>query len=87
MEQIQKLNKFYVESNRRQPEREETLLWVDKLIEFISKTNEIVVNEAKEREQALLSITLHVTQEMKQLNIEYSKSDTVIAAERMKFLE
>lgn len=78
MEQIQKLNKFYVESNRRQPEREETLLWVDKLIEFISKTNEIVVNEAKEREQALLSITLHVTQEMKQLNIEYSKSDTVI---------
>lgn len=87
MEQIQKLNKFYVESNRQQPEREETLLWVDKLIEFISKTNEIVVNEAKEREQALLSITLHVTQEMKQLNIEYSKSDTVIAAERMKFLE
>jgi ssRNA-specific RNase YbeY (16S rRNA maturation enzyme) len=87
LEQIQKLNKFYVESNRRQPEREETLLWVDKLIEFISKTNEIVVNEAKEREQALLSITLHVTQEMKQLNIEYSKSDTVIAAERMKFLE
>lgn len=76
-----------MESNRRQPEREETLLWVDKLIEFISKTNEIVVNEAKEREQALLSITLHVTQEMKQLNIEYSKSDTVIAAERMKFLE
>ena len=33
-----KMNRFYVNCKETLSEKEETLLWVDKLIEFMSKT-------------------------------------------------
>jgi hypothetical protein len=35
----------------------------------------------------LLTITLHISQELKQLNMEYSKHDTAAMTEKLKFLE
>lgn len=47
LEERQNFNKFYQSAIHKLPEREETLLWVDKLIEFMSKTQSILNNELK----------------------------------------
>jgi len=49
LEGLQKVNKFYANAVYRFPEREETLLWVDKLIEFMSKTTNILAQESRDR--------------------------------------
>jgi hypothetical protein len=87
IEEVQRVNKFAVEAVRRQPEREETLLWVNKLLEFMAHTSEMGAQEQRDREQALLAITLHISQELRQLNAEYSQQDALIASDRLQFLE
>ena len=38
IEEVQKVNTFSVEVARKQSEKEETLLWVNKLINYMEKT-------------------------------------------------
>lgn len=86
-EEIMKVGKFYASATQRQPERQETLLWVDKLIEFMGAATKAISEEAHQREQTASGMGQWLREEMRRLQEEQDKCSQQQLQQREQFVQ
>ena len=68
MEDLSRLDRFEVNSRQQKPERQETLLWVDKLIDFMTRVASVVQKEEHSRDQAITTLVSAIEGELQGVN-------------------